>query len=188
MQVVTYKYKAYSQNRNHQKRLQEWLRTAAWIYNHAIALHKRYYKLYHKSLSMHKLQSHLLKLRRTNYPQWDIVGAQSVQQICERINTGYKAFFKKDAKRMPTFKSWRKYQSVTFKQDGYMLNGNVLTINKLKLRLKFHLSRPIEGKIQTVCVKRDALGEYWISITVRKNDNDYKPKAMTGKTAGLTLA
>ena len=185
MQVVTYKYKAYSQNRNHQKRLQEWLRTAAWIYNHAIALHKRYYKLYHKSLSMHKLQSHLLKLRRTNYPQWDIVGAQSVQQICERINTGYKAFFKKDAKRMPTFKSWRKYQSVTFKQDGYMLNGNVLTINKLKLRLKFHLSRPIEGKIQTVCVKRDALGEYWISFTVRKNDNDYKPKAMTGKTAGF---
>ena len=46
MQIIAYKYKVYSQNRNHQKRLEEFLRTAAWIYNHCIALHKRYYKLY----------------------------------------------------------------------------------------------------------------------------------------------
>lgn len=38
MQTLTYKYKVYKQNRNHERRLQEWFRTAAWIYNHAIAL------------------------------------------------------------------------------------------------------------------------------------------------------
>lgn len=37
MQTLTYKYKVYKQNRNHERRLQEWFRTAAWIYNHAIA-------------------------------------------------------------------------------------------------------------------------------------------------------
>ena len=63
MQTLTYKYKVYKQNRNHERRLQEWFRTAAWIYNHAIALHKRYYCIYHKSISMYRLQSHLLKLR-----------------------------------------------------------------------------------------------------------------------------
>lgn len=46
MQKLTYKYKVYKQNRNHERRLQEWFRTAAWIYNHAIALHKRYYRIY----------------------------------------------------------------------------------------------------------------------------------------------
>lgn len=185
MQTLTYKYKAYKQNRNHERRLQEWFRTAAWIYNHAIALHKRYYKLYHRSLSMYRLQSHMLKLRKSVYRQWNIIGSQSVQQICERINNGYKSFFNRTAKHPPTFRSWRKYRSVTFKQAGYTLNGNVLTINALKLRLRFHLSRPVKGKVQTLSVKRDAVGDYWIIVAVRRNDETSESKSMTGKTAGF---
>lgn len=185
MQTLTYKYKAYKQNRNHERRLQEWFRTAAWIYNHAIALHKRYYKLYHRSLSMYRLQSHMLKLRKSVYRQWNIIGSQSVQQICERINNGYKSFFNRTAKHPPTFRSWRKYRSVTFKQAGYTLNGNVLTINALKLRLRFHLSRPVKGKVQTLSVKRDAVGDYWIVMSVRRNNETSESKSMTGKTAGF---
>lgn len=185
MQKLTYKYKVYKQNRNHERRLQEWFRTAAWIYNHAIALHKRYYRIYHKSISMHRLQSHLLKLRKSTYSQWKAIGSQSVQQICERINNGYKNFFNRTAKHLPTFKNWRKYRSVTFKQAGYTLNGNVLTVNALKLRLKLHLSRPIDGKVQTLSIKRDAVGDYWIIIAVRRNEESSERKPMTGKTAGF---
>ena len=185
MQKLTYKYKVYKQNRNHERRLQEWFRTAAWIYNHAIALHKRYYRIYHKSISMHRLQSHLLKLRKSTYSQWKAIGSQSVQQICERINNGYKNFFNRTAKHLPTFKNCRKYRSVTFKQAGYTLNGNVLTVNALKLRLKLHLSRPIDGKVQTLSIKRDAVGDYWIIIAVRRNEESSERKPMTGKTAGF---
>ena len=185
MQALTYKYKVYKQNRNHEKRLQEWFRTAAWIYNHAIALHKRYYCMYHKSLSMYRLQSHLLKLRKSSYSQWKIIGSQSVQQICERINNGYKNFFNRTAKHLPTFKNWRKYRSVTFKQAGYTINGNILTINALKLRLKFHLSRLVDGRIQTLSVKRDAVGDYWIIMSVRRNEESSTSKPMTGKIAGF---
>lgn len=185
MQTLTYKYKVYKQNCNHEKRLQEWFRTAAWIYNHAIALHKRYYCMYHKSLSMYRLQSHLLKLRKSSYSQWKIIGSQSVQQICERINNGYKNFFNRTAKHLPTFKNWRKYRSVTFKQAGYTINGNTLTINALKLRLKFHLSRLVDGRIQTLSVKRDAVGDYWIIMSVRRNEESSTSKPMTGKIAGF---
>lgn len=185
MQTLTYKYKVYKQNRNHEKRLQEWFRTAAWIYNHAIALHKRYYCMYHKSLSMYRLQSHLLKLRKSSYSQWKIIGSQSVQQICERINNGYKNFFNRTAKHLPTFKNWRKYRSVTFKQAGYTINGNILTINALKLRLKFHLPRLVDGRIQTLSVKRDAVGDYWIIMSVRRNEESSTSKPMTGKIAGF---
>lgn len=185
MQVVAYKYKVYSQNRNHQKRLEDFLRTAAWIYNHCIALHKRYYKLYHKTLSKAKLQSHIAKMKQRCFSLWKQVDAQAAQEIIDRIYAGYERFFAKDAKHPPTFKNWRKYKSVTFKQTGYTLNGNVLTINKLKLRLKFHISRPIDGKIQTVCVKRDAVGDWWLSFSIRKEDNLKQVKPMTGKTAGF---
>ena len=185
MQVVAYKYKVYSQNRNHQKRLEEFLRTAAWIYNHCIALHKRYYKLYHKTLPKAKLQSHIAKMKNRCYKQWELVNSMAAQQITDRIYEGYQRFFDKDAKHPPTFKNWRKYKSVTFKSCGWTLNGNVLTINKLKLRLKFHLSRPIDGKIQTVCVKRDAVGDWWLSFSIRKESKTKQEKPMTGKTAGF---
>lgn len=185
MQVVSYKYKVYSQNRNHEKRLNELMRTTAWIYNHCIALHKRYYRLYHKTLQKFALQSHIAKMKNRCYKQWGLVNSMTAQQITERIYDGYARFFKREAKRPPTFKSWRKYKSVTFKSSGWMLNGNVLTINKLKLRLKFHLSRPIDGKIQTVCVKRDAVGDWWLSFSVKKEIKLEQATPMTGRTAGF---
>lgn len=182
--TVAYKYKVYSQNRNHQKRICGLLRTAAWIYNHCIALLKRYYRLYRKSLPKPKLQSHIAKMKSRCYVQWEQLDSMAAQQITDRIYKGYKRFFDRQAKRPPTFRNWRKYRSVTYKSSGWTLNGNVFTINKLKLRLKFHLSRPIDGKIQTVCLIRDAVGDYWLSFTVRK-ENTAQAKPMTGKSAGL---
>lgn len=185
METVAYKYKVYSQNRNHQKRLCELLRMAAWIYNHCIALHKRYYRLFHKSLPKPRLQAHIAKMKQRCYKQWELVNSMAAQQITDRIYEGYKRFFERKAKRPPTFRSWRKYHSVTFKSSGWTLNGNVFTINKLKLRIKFHLSRPIAGKVQTVCLSRDAAGDWWLSFTVRKVGNETPNKPMTGKTAGF---
>lgn len=185
METVAYKYKVYSQNRNHQKRLCELLRMAAWIYNHCIALHKRYYRLFHKSLPKPRLQAHIAKMKQRCYKQWELVNSMAAQQITDRIYEGYKRFFERKAKRPPTFRSWRKYHSVTFKSSGWTLNGNVFTINKLKLRIKFHLSHPIAGKVQTVCLSRDAAGDWWLSFTVRKVGNETPNKPMTGKTAGF---
>lgn len=185
METVAYKYKVYSQNRNHQKRLCELLRMAAWIYNHCIALHKRYYRLFHKSLPKPRLQAHIAKMKQRCYKQWELVNSMAAQQITDRIYEGYKRFFERKAKRPPTFRSWRKYHSVTFKSSGWTLNGSVFTINKLKLRIKFHLSRPIAGKVQTVCLSRDAAGDWWLSFTVRKVGNETPNKPMTGKTAGF---
>lgn len=185
MQTVAYKYKVYSQNRNHRKRLSELLRTAAWIYNHCIALLKRYYRLFHKSLSKPRLQAHIAKMKQRCYKQWGLVNSMAAQQIADRIYEGYRRFFDRKAKRPPTFRNWRKYKSVTFKSSGWTLNGNVFTINKLKIRLKFHLSRPIEGKVQTVCLSRDAAGDWWLSFTIRKEERETSKKPMTGKTAGF---
>lgn len=185
MQTVAYKYKVYEQNRNHQKKLDELLRTAAWIYNHCIALHKRYYRLYRRTLPKPILQAHIAKMKKRCYPQWTVVNSMAAQQITDRIYEGYDRFFKKEAKQPPTFKNWRKYKSVTFKSSGWTLNGNVLTVNKLKLRLKFHLSRPVDGKVQNVCVKRDAVGDWWLTFTLRKEESMQQVKPMTGKTAGF---
>ena len=58
--ILTYKYKLYKTKRL--KKIDEIINIAGIIYNHCIALHKRYYKLYGKYLNKYQLQKHLTKL------------------------------------------------------------------------------------------------------------------------------
>ena len=58
----TYIFKLYKAKRN--KKLHKVINIAGIIYNHCIALHKRYYRLFKKSLNIYKLQKHLTKLKK----------------------------------------------------------------------------------------------------------------------------
>ncbi|STY72147.1 transposase, IS605 OrfB family [Megamonas hypermegale] len=59
--MKTYCFKLYKAKRN--KKLHKVINIAGIIYNHCIALHKRYYRLFKKSLNIYKLQKHLTKLK-----------------------------------------------------------------------------------------------------------------------------
>ena len=58
------------------------------------------------------------------------------------------------------------------------MNGNELVINKIKKSFKFSLSRPYDGKVKRVSVKRNKLGEYFICLCIDKQAEVY------GKTYG----
>ena len=179
--IKTYKFKLYKTKRL--KHLRLLINIAADIYNHSIAVHKRYYRLYHKSLNKFVLQKHITKLKKlSRYSSWNELGSQSVQEITERIDNGYKKFFRHENKRPPTFKKKSKYKSFTFKgKVGYKLNGNTLLINGKDYKL--WLSRELDGDIKTLTVKRDALGDFYILITL----DDYLTKVHTasGKSVGM---
>ena len=182
---TTYRYKAYRINKSKRHKTERLLGLTCWCYNHCIALHKRYYRMYHRALGEYDLEKHLTKLKRhVGYENWGILSSQSIQQIAEKISEGYKKFFKRQAKRPPTFRSQCKYKSVTFKNTGGTLNGNVLAINALKLRIKFHKSRELDGTIKTVTFKRDAVGDLWICFSLDNAGNQTKT-SKTGQTAGF---
>ena len=183
METKTYKYKIYQLNDNKKKRLEELMRTAAWIYNHCLALHERSCKLYGKVPSNYTMKHHVVKIRKRCYRQWKAVDAQAAECIVDKVYNGYNLFYKGENGK-PKFKHWTKIKSITYRQNGYTLNGNTLTLHKQKLRLKFHFSRPIEGKIQTVCVSRDAVGDWWVSFTVRKEEQQ-PTMTRTGKAVGV---
>jgi len=178
----TFKFKLY---RNDQKflKLERQLGISSHIYNHSIALHKRYYRLYGKSLSKAKLQAHLAKLKRI-YPFWKLVNSQVIQNIAERIDFGYQKFFKKENKRPPNFRKRKKYKSITFKQTAWKLEkDNVIRLYN-RWNFKFWLSRPIEGIIKTVTLKKDAVGDWWVCFSCAGVESD-KPKTTTGKIEGF---
>ncbi|MCV3216859.1 hypothetical protein OGM63_25695 [Plectonema radiosum NIES-515] len=116
--MKTLKFKLYEHKRN--RHLKRMINAAGVIYNHCIALHKRYYRMWGKHLNCAKLQSHIAKLRKRNY-FWQLVGSQAVQDICQRIEKAYQLFFQhnKSCVRPPGFKKVKKYKSFTLKQAGY---------------------------------------------------------------------
>ena len=115
---------------------------AAEIWNHAIALHRRYYRLFKKTLPKARLQAHLAKLRNGKMSHWQVVGSQSVQAITDRLYLGWEAFFRGDIRRPPTFRKRRKYRSFTLKQAGYKVLGHG-HIRILGRTYRFNQSRPV---------------------------------------------
>nr|WP_139276618.1 transposase [Spirulina major] len=105
--MKTLKFKLYQHKRN--RYLKRTINAAGRIYNHCVALHKRYYRIWGKHLNCARLQKHIAKLRKRN-PWWLQVGSQAVQDICQRIEKAYQLFFKHNKKgvRPPNFKKTRR--------------------------------------------------------------------------------
>lgn len=180
--MKTLKFKLYSHKRN--RFLKRSINAAGVIYNHCIALHKRYYRMWRKHLNCAKLQAHIAKLRKRK-EFWQLVGAQAVQDICQRIEKAYQLFFKHHKKgvRPPGFKKVRKYKSFTLKQTGYkFLGGNRVAIGSKVYQ--YWNSREIEGTVKTLTIKRTPLGELFMVVVV---DGIIEPeiKFETSRIAGF---
>ena len=184
--VRTYKFKLYRSRKN--KRLHRRVDIAGKIWNHAIALHRRYYKLTGKSLSKYDLMKHLTKLKRLpRYDHWNMLDAQAAQDVIDRIDRAYKLFFRNLKAGIktapPKFRKVRLYSSFTLKQTGYkLLDGNKIRIQGAIY--KFSKSRDIPAGIKTLTVKRDALGDLYLYFVVEE-EIDQNNQAMTGNSAGF---
>mgnify|MGYP000847593407 CR=1 FL=1 len=186
MAIKTYKVKLYQAKKN--KYLNQQIDIAGLIYNHCIALHRRYYKLTGKSLNQYELMKHITKLKKLpKYKHWSLVGSQAIQDIVQRIDKAYKLFFgnlkRKVRTSPPGFKKVKKYSSFTLKQAGWkLLDGNRISIQGKVY--KFFKSRDIPACIKTVTVKRDTLGALYLYFVVEE-EIDQANQAMTGNSAGF---
>jgi putative transposase len=183
--VRTYTFKLYKANRN--KNLHKKINLAGAIYNHLIALHRRYYQMFEKGINVNQIQLHITKLKKTKrYSFWNNIGSQVIQDIAQRIDRAYKLFFSNLKRGVrtspPSFKKTRRYRSFTLKQAGYKLSvKNEISI--MGRKYKFFKSREIEGKIKILTVKRDALGEIWLYFVT---DEGLEPiEARSGESVGL---
>ena len=182
----TYRFKLYNSKRN--RKLHKQINAAGIVYNHCIALHKRYYKLFGKSLNMYQLQKHLTKLKKIpRFAYQKEIGSQAVQDITQRIDRAYKLFFRNLKHKIhtapPSFKKIRKYKSFTLKQAGWKLNESDNSIVIGKQRYRYAKSREIDGKVKILTVKRDALGDIYLYFVCETSENEVL--ARTGKSVGF---
>ncbi len=184
-----YKYRLYRNNKmdgsiHHQ------INVAGMIWNHALALQKRYYKLTGKYISLHTMQKHIAKLRmcRFNYAYWQALGSQAAQEILERLDKAYQRFFKKQG-GLPRFKKVKKYKSFVLKQAGWDLLDAQEGKKYRKIRIdkkmyKFVYHRPLNGVIKTVTIKRDSAGRLWLCFSVIEK-MEIPEHTSTGKIGGF---
>ena len=154
---MTYTYKLYRTKRT--AKLDAMLREACFVWNHALALQKRYYSLYGKYVSCSKMKAHFAKrIRRC------LLHSQTVQEILERLDLSYGRFFKHLSRRPPKFRKAREFSSLVYKQGGFKLNANVLVINSINQHFQFSFSRPYKGKVRQIRIRRSRLGEYYLYV------------------------
>jgi len=183
--MKTYRFKLYNSKRN--KRLHRQIDLACEIYNHCIALHRRYYRMYKKYIHVYALQKHLTKLKRLpKYEHWRNLNSQAIQNVTERIDRAYKLFFQNLKKNIrtspPGFRKRHKYKSFTLKQTGYkLLEGNRVLIGKTVY--KYFKSRKIDGNVKLLTVKRDPLGDVYLFFITDAVESREAPR--TGKIVGF---
>jgi putative transposase len=188
----TFMYKLYRCKRS--RRLHQMIHIGGIIHNHCIALHRRYYRRFKKSLSLYQLKAHITKMKKlAKYAFWSLLGSQAIQDIVIRIDKGYQRFFAsvqdrkagKSVRRIgpPSFRKVRKAKSFTLTQAGWKLIGE----NRLRIGntlYKFAKSREIDGVIKTVTIKRDALGDLYVYFSCLLDEQPIA-RVMTGHSAGF---
>lgn len=155
--MISYKYNIYHSKKT--KYLDKMLRECCFVWNHALALQRRYYKLFGKYISVGKMKKHFTKRIKRN-----LLHSQTTQEILERLDESYNRFFKKLAKRPPKFKSPEKFNSFVFKQGGFTLNGKNRSVqgfltSKNRFLTREEASELVRNNNQEMVVDRNAIRE-----------------------------
>lgn len=155
------------------------LRESCFVWNHALAIQKRYYSLFGKYIHKSKIKKHFAKRIKRK-----LLHSQTVQEIIDRLDNSYCRFFKNKSSRPPKFKKQSHFTSFKYSQGGYSINGNTICLNTIKKVFKFSKSREFEGKIKLVTIKRTPLGEYYLILVTDANPKRYR-KTHNGASVGI---
>lgn len=162
------------------------LREAASLYNAALEERIGAWKLCRKSISLYDQQNQLPAMRADGC--LTLANAQCAQDVLHRLDKTFKAFFARckrgEKPGFPRYKSLCRYNSITFPQYP---SGCKLKVGKLYIKkagaIKINLHRPIEGKVKTVTIKREA-GRWFACFSVVC---DQKPLPSCDRTTGIDV-
>ena len=188
--LKAYKYRIYP-NSKQASLIEKHFGSSRFVFNWALALQKRYYAMFGKSLSRIQIQSQLVKKKKMSKFVWlNEVNSQSLLNALLNVHIAFTNFFKGYAK-FPKFKSkkisWHSYQcpqhcTVNFEQG-------IINLPKIK-GIKTVFSREFVGNIKTVTISKTATGKYYASVLVENTDmlptpTTIKPNLTIGIDLGI---
>lgn len=172
-QRITYRFRLYP-TRQQAALFEQTLGLCRELYNAALRERRDAWRVSRESVGF-AAQSAQLPAVKEARPEFNGVYSQVLQDALHRVDKTFKAFFararRKEKPGFPRFRSLSRYDSFTYPQLGFSLQGSKLALSKIgKVKIKLH--RPLEGKIKTVAVKREA-GKWYACFSV-----EHEPKSL----------
>lgn len=184
--VKAFKYRIEANNQTISK-AENWITLCRHLYNTALEQRISIYKQDRGSISCYDQINQLPELKKA-FPEYKEVSSQTLQDVIERLDGAYSAFFRRvkngEKPGFPRFKGMNRYDSFTLKQAGWKLEGKYLTIKNIG-RFKIRLSRPVGGKIKTVTIRRTPTGKWFVYFSC--NNIPDKPLPKTNNIIGIDV-
>lgn len=143
--------------------LENTLELCRWVYNETLATRKNAWEQEHKTITRYDTIKMLPKWKKAK-PELNHVYSQVLQDVCTRVDLAFKAFFRRvkagEKPGYPRFRGKGRYDSFTYPQSGFKLQGNQLNLSRIGI-IRIILHRPIRGTIKTLTVRRDRIGNWY---------------------------
>jgi putative transposase len=167
---------------------ESWLAILCELYNAAVEERRDAYRIAHQSISYLDQANQLPEIKELR-PDLARIHSQVLQNALKRVACAFENFFRrvKEGQRAgyPRFRSLSRYDSFTYPGSGFSLKGDRLYLSKIG-KVKVHLSRPIEGRIKTCMIKREADGWYVIfAVETEVKETTPAPRTSVGIDVGI---
>jgi len=163
----TFKYRIYASDETLTK-VEKWLELCRELYNSALAERIAAYRYQRVSISGYTQMVELPDIKR-EFPEFKDVNSQVLQQVLDRLQKAFDAFFRRIKKGgekpgFPRFRGKDRYNSFTLKNTGWKLEDRYLWVKNVG-RFKMKLSRLIQGDIKTITISRTPSGKWYASFS-----------------------
>lgn len=152
------------------------------LYNAALQERRDAWRMCRKSISRFDQIGQLPAIRR-EWPDLAAVPSKVLEDVVTRVARSFEGFFR-SGRGFPRFKARSRYDSLTAPVGRVKVEGRRITFRGIGT-VRLFMSRPIEGRIKTVTLRRDACGDWWVTISC--DDVPMKPLPATGKSIGVDV-
>jgi putative transposase len=192
----SYKYRIYP-TKIQLKQFEFTLDTCCDLYNAAYLERKYTYQMYkyggrlrgeEKAPSVnHASQCKALTALKEDFPHFKEVYSQVLQDVLRRVDKTFDNFFTRlsaeDKPGFPRYKTYNRYNSFTYPQNGWALHNNTLSLSKISGSIKVRLHRKATGKVKTCSIVRD--GSHW--YVVFSVETEIESAINTGEPVGIDV-
>ncbi len=148
--------------------MEQTLEMCRWVYNETLAMRKNAWEQEQRHISYYESKRQI-PLWKKEHPELSGVYSQVLQDVSMRVDLAFKAFFRRlksgEKPGYPRFKGKGRYDSFTYPQYGFKLDGDRLHLSKIG-DVKIVLHRPVEGTIKTLTIRRSATGKWYACFSV----------------------
>jgi len=165
--IKTYKYRLYPSS-SQKRTMDRYLDVCRGTYNKILGWRQAKYEETGKNVSEFDANKQVCEWRKEEFPWMQDCGIAMLHDVSRRVHKAYKGFFDRikrgEKPGFPRFKGKGRYDSFTNPRFACKTRGKKIKLTNELGWVKFKQHRPIVGETKGYTVRKDATGNWWISI------------------------